>query len=113
MGHLKWSLISMKNLHLCNGIGFARSFVKAELSTSVKERHMMPLLAHRAVDTHISEILEVAETVVKRNFDSDLIDKVTVLKGYWELSRMRPEQDYGLVLSKALADLTPVVHSHL
>ena len=73
----------------------------------------MPSSAHRAVDAHISEILEVADTIMRRTFDSDLIDKVTVLRGYWELSQMVREQDYSSVLSKALAELTPLVHCHL
>jgi hypothetical protein len=73
---------------------------------------MVPL-PHHVVDAHITEILEVAESIVKRNADSDLIDKVTVLKGYLELSQMLPDHDYSSILCRALADLTPIVHSHL
>ena len=69
--------------------------------------------SHHVLESHISEILQVADSILNRDVDSDLIDKVTVLKGYWELSRMIPDRDYSPILSRALAELTPAVHSHL
>jgi hypothetical protein len=74
---------------------------------------IMASVSHHAIESHISEILQVADTILNRNADRDLIDKVTVLKGYWELSQMIPDRDYSSILSRALAELTPAVHYYL
>ena len=46
----------------------------------------MPTLAHLAVDmSHVTEILEVAHKILRRNRDHDLVQKIMILQGYAEL----------------------------
>jgi hypothetical protein len=40
-----------------------------------------------------SELLELARTIVVRDRDQDLIEKVTLLQGYLDLSQMVPDPD--------------------
>jgi hypothetical protein len=64
------------------------------------------------VYSHVSEVLEVAPRILKQNRDRALIDKVTVLQGDLELSKMYTECDDAPILDKALTELTSIVHSH-
>ncbi len=62
----------------------------------------------------ISAVLEVARTILHRKYDQDLIQKVTVLQAYFELSQLYPDRDYGPVLRRAITELTTaIVHLHL
>ena len=74
----------------------------------------MSILARPAVDSsHALELLELARTIMQRKHDQDLIEKVTVLQGYLELSQMSPDRDYGPILRRALREVTAAVHFHL
>jgi hypothetical protein len=63
--------------------------------------------------SHVSEVLEVANTILRRHQNDELVQKTFLLQGYLEMSRTYPERDYNEVLHKALADLTAAVHLHL
>jgi hypothetical protein len=74
----------------------------------------MATSARPALDiSHALELLEVARTIMPRKHDQDLIEKVTVLQGYLELSQMAPDRDYGAILRRALTEVTAAVHFHL
>ena len=60
-----------------------------------------------------SELLELARTIVVRDLDQDLIEKVTLLQGYLDLSQMAPDPDYGPVLRRAIGEATAAVHAHV
>lgn len=63
--------------------------------------------------SHINEILEIADALLKRSREHSFVQKVTILSGYLEMHRMFPDRDYRAVLSKALAEVTAAVHLHL
>jgi hypothetical protein len=63
--------------------------------------------------SHVSEILEVANSILRRHQDGELMQKTFLLRGYLEMSRTYPERDHNELLHKALADLTAAVHRHL
>jgi hypothetical protein len=74
----------------------------------------MAKLTCLAVDpSHVSKVLEVARTIMQCRHDRDLIDKVTVLQGYLELSEISPNRDYGPLLHRALIEVTAAVNIHL
>jgi len=76
---------------------------------------MATLAARRgAIDlSHINEILEIADAILKRSRDHNFVQKVTILRGYLEMHHMFPDRDYRAVLSKTLADVAAAVHLHL
>ena len=66
---------------------------------------MAPLAAPTSVRSHVTEILELARTVLCRNRDHDLAQKIMVLQGYLELSRMNPDRSYDDPIRKAFHKL--------
>jgi hypothetical protein len=74
----------------------------------------MATIARLSMDqSRALELLEVTQIVLERKHDQYLIDKVTVLQGYLELSGMSPDQDYGPILRRATAEVTAALHFHL
>lgn len=59
------------------------------------------------------KVLAVARTIMSYNRDRDLIEKVTVLQGYVELTTMFPDRDYRLVTQKAVSELAGVIYGTL
>jgi len=81
---------------------------------SYGKESIMPTLAHLTVDmSHVTEILEVAHKILRRNRDHDLVQKIMILQSYVELSRMNPERNYDHSIRKAFADLTMLVNNQL
>ena len=67
-----------------------------------------------AIDvSYVSEVLEVALSILQRHRDEDLAEKTSAVHEYLEMSKRHSERDYREVLNKALADLTGAVHLHL
>ena len=64
--------------------------------------------------SHVSEVLEVASSILRRHRDDELVQKMFLLQGYLEMSRMYPERDCNEVLHKALADCEPrrIIRDH-
>jgi len=65
------------------------------------------------IESHISEVLEVAHSILRRHQDHDLAQKTFVMQEYLDLQRKRPGLDCREPLHTALADLTAAVHRHL
>jgi hypothetical protein len=66
----------------------------------------MSALPSPSVDIpHISAMLDSAFDVVVRQHDQDLIEKITVLRGYLKLSQMSPERNYGPIVRRAAREL--------
>ena len=63
--------------------------------------------------SHASEVLGVANSILRRHRDVRLVQKIFVMQGYLEMSQMYPKRDYNEALRKAFADLTAVVHLQL
>jgi hypothetical protein len=62
----------------------------------------MSALPGPSVDSpYISVMLESAQDLVVHHHDQDLIEKITVLRGYFQLSQMSPERDYGPIVRRA------------
>ena len=78
-------------------------------SPSIGKESIMP-----TVDmSRVTEILEVARTILRHNRDHDLVQRVFVLQGYVQLSRMHPDRNYDDFIGRALDELTAQVHSYL
>jgi hypothetical protein len=66
----------------------------------------MSALPRPSVDIpYICAILESAVDVVVHHHDQDLIEKITVLRGYFKLSQMSPERNYSLIVRRAAMEL--------
>jgi hypothetical protein len=63
--------------------------------------------------SQVSEILEVANSILHRHHDHELAQKTFVLQQYLEVSRTLPGDDYSGMIQKGLDDLTATVHLHL
>ena len=55
------------------------------------------------------EVLATARATMSTNRDQDLIEKVTVLQEYLDLTRMYPNHDYGAVIRRASTELKAVI----
>jgi hypothetical protein len=65
------------------------------------------------VSTNMSEVLEVALSILERASDEHLARKALIMQGFLEMSQRYPERDYRATLNRALADLTDAVSQHL
>jgi hypothetical protein len=63
--------------------------------------------------SHLLEVLEVADSILRRHHDRELAEKTFVLQKYLEMNRKHREPDYEDMLRKTLEDLTATVCSHL
>ena len=63
--------------------------------------------------SYVSELLEVALSILQRRHDRDLAQKVLTMQDYLEISKTHPERENREGLSKALADLRGAVYFHL
>jgi len=71
-------------------------------------------MASPSVDTpYISAMLDSAKDVVVNHHDQDLIEKITVLRGYFQLSQMSPERNYGPVVRRAARELDGALRRHV
>jgi len=70
----------------------------------------MATLSHPAVMSHVTEILEVAHSILRRTGNHDLVQKIMILEGYLDLRQMNPDRTYDDIIQKALDDLTALVH---
>jgi len=61
---------------------------------------------------YISAMLDFAKDVVVHHHDQDLIEKITVLGGYFELSQMSPKRDYGPIVRRAAWELDGALRRH-
>jgi hypothetical protein len=67
---------------------------------------MATLAAPTTDRSHVMEILELARTVLRRHCDHDLAQRIMVLQGYLELSRVNPNRGYhDLIIQKAFGKL--------
>ena len=75
----------------------------------------MATLAVPTIDkSRVTEILELARTILRRHRNHDLAQKIMVLQGYLELSRMKPDRRYDDLIRKAFHKLlTALVDFHL
>jgi hypothetical protein len=72
----------------------------------------MPALPGPSVDIpYISAMLDSAKDIVV-HYDQDLIEKLTVLRGYFQLSQMSPERNYGPVVRRAARELDGALRRH-
>jgi hypothetical protein len=73
----------------------------------------MSALPSPSVDVpYISAMLDSAVDVVVQHHDQDLIEKVTVLRGYFKLSQMSPERNYGPIVRRAARELDGALRRH-
>ena len=63
--------------------------------------------------SHVSEVLEVATSILQRHRDEHLGKKTLIMQGFLEMSQRYPERDYRASMDRALAELTGAVHLHL
>ena len=56
------------------------------------------------------EVLASARATMSTNPDQDLIEKVTVLQEYVDLTTMHPHHDYGAVIRRAIKELNTIIH---
>jgi hypothetical protein len=64
-----------------------------------------------AIDlSQVTEILDVAHSILERHRDQDLADKTFTMQEYLEMSKMHPEWNYRELISKAHANLIDAVH---
>jgi hypothetical protein len=56
------------------------------------------------------EVLDTARATMSTNRDRDLIEKVTVLQEYLDLTTMHPNHDYGAVIRRASTELNAMIH---
>ena len=61
----------------------------------------------------VSELLEVAHSILKRHHDEELARKTFVMSGYLDMSITHRDRDYREALERAFADLSAVVRFHL
>jgi hypothetical protein len=61
----------------------------------------------------VLDLIAAARTITSLNHDQDLIERITVLQEYAELSAMFPERDYGPVIRKGTAELQSIVQNIL
>jgi hypothetical protein len=57
-------------------------------------------------------LLHPASEVLLHHRDQDLIQKITILKSYFELGQMLPEQDYGSIIRRAAWELDGALRRH-
>jgi hypothetical protein len=62
---------------------------------------------------HLAEVLEAAQKILQCHHDHELVQRVTVVKGWLSLIQMFPSRNYQDTLRKALDDLIAVVHFQL
>ena len=53
----------------------------------------------------VPQLLSMAEEILLRQHDHDLMAKVTVLKAYFECSQESPERNYAPILGRAAREL--------
>jgi hypothetical protein len=63
--------------------------------------------------SHISEVLEVANSILRRHRDDELNRQKLRLESYLELNPVHRGGDYDEIVQVALSDLTAAVHLHL
>jgi hypothetical protein len=63
--------------------------------------------------SHISEVLEVANSILGRHSDDELARRKLRLESYLEMDPVHRGADYHEILQTALSDLTASVHLHL
>ena len=63
--------------------------------------------------SYVSELLEVATSILERHQDRDLAQKTLALRKALEISKKRADLDCREVLAKALADLAGAVQAYL
>ena len=56
------------------------------------------------------EVLAIARATMSSNQDQDLIEKVTVLQEYLDLTTMYPTHNYGAVIRRASTELNAMIH---
>jgi hypothetical protein len=62
---------------------------------------------------YVSELLEVAFSILQRHHDRDLAQKTIAMQKYLEMRKRYPNRDSGEAMNKALRDLTAAVHTQL
>ena len=63
--------------------------------------------------SHISEVLEVANSILRRHSDDELSHQKLRLESYLEVNPVHRGADYDEIVQTALSDLTAAVHLHL
>ena len=64
-------------------------------------------------ESYISELLEVAASILKRHADRGLAEKAAAMERCWELTKQYPEGPLGDSLQRAIFDLNEAVVLHL
>ena len=63
--------------------------------------------------SYVSELLEVAFSILQRHHDRDLAKKTIAMQKYLEMSKKYPKRESREAMNRALRDLTAAVHIHL
>jgi hypothetical protein len=83
------------------------------LPTLLGKDPCMPALTSPSVDIpYICAMLNSAKDVVVQHHDQDLIEKITVLRGYFELSQTSPKRNYGPIVRRAARELDGALRRH-
>ena len=72
----------------------------------------MALFARPTDMSHVSEVLEVAYTILQRTQDDDLAQKIANLSAYAALRNIFPDEDYEMKIRESLAELKDAVHGY-
>ena len=64
-------------------------------------------------EPYISELLEVAASILQRHSDRALAEKAAALERCWEVRKQYPELAVGDALPRTIADLNEAVFLHL
>ena len=62
---------------------------------------------------HITEVLEVANSILRRHNDDELSSRKRRLESYLEINPVHRGSDYDAIVQAALSGLTVAVHLHL
>jgi hypothetical protein len=63
--------------------------------------------------SHIAEVLEVANSILRRHSNDELSCRKLRLESYLEMNPVHRGADYREIVQTALSDLTAAVHLHL
>ena len=63
--------------------------------------------------SHVSEVLEVALSILQRHRDEHLAKKMLIMQGFLKMTQRHSDRDYRASIERALAELTGAVHLHL
>src|SRR5947209_1182242 len=94
----------------CNVLKMA----KDRLRHASQGGHMATAECLTSINTsHITEVLEFANSILRRHNDDELSSRKLRLESYLEMNPVHRGADYDEIVQTALSDLTAAVHLHL